>query len=205
MLTLIDNYDSFTFNLVQFLGDLGVDCQVVRNDKATPEDILAAKPQAIILSPGPCDPDKAGICLDLIKAAPEDMPIFGVCLGHQCIGQAFGGEIVRAKKIMHGKLSHIQHGGDGVFDGLPDPLTVTRYHSLVIAPDSMPDCLDIAAQTDDGIIMAVKHKSRPVYGVQFHPESIATAHGHNLLGNFLQTAGMNVAADIAPQHLSLEV
>jgi anthranilate synthase component 2 len=205
MLTLIDNYDSFTFNLVQFLGDLGADCQVVRNDKATPEDILAAKPQAIILSPGPCDPDKAGICLDLIKAAPEDMPIFGVCLGHQCIGQAFGGEIVRAKKIMHGKLSHIQHGGDGVFDGLPDPLTVTRYHSLVIAPDSMPDCLDIAAQTDDGIIMAVKHKSRPVYGVQFHPESIATAHGHNLLGNFLQTAGMNVAADIAPQHLSLEV
>ena len=205
MLTLIDNYDSFTFNLVQFLGDLGADCQVVRNDKATPEDILAAKPQAIILSPGPCDPDKAGICLDLIKSAPEDMPIFGVCLGHQCIGQAFGGEIVRAEKIMHGKLSHIQHGGDGVFDGLPDPLTVTRYHSLVIAPDSMPDCLDIAAQTDDGIIMAVKHKTRPVYGVQFHPESIATVHGHKLLGNFLKTAGMNVAADIAPQHLSLEV
>ena len=205
MLTLIDNYDSFTFNLVQFLGDLGADCQVVRNDKATPEDILAAKPQAIILSPGPCDPDKAGICLDLIKSAPEDMPIFGVCLGHQCIGQAFGGEIVRAEKIMHGKLSHIQHGGDGVFDGLPDPLTVTRYHSLVIAPDSMPDCLDIAAQSDDGIIMAVKHKTRPVYGVQFHPESIATVHGHKLLGNFLKTAGMNVAADIAPQHLSLEV
>ena len=172
MLTLIDNYDSFTFNLVQFLGDLGADCQVVRNDKATPEDILAAKPQAIILSPGPCDPDKAGICLDLIKAAPEDMPIFGVCLGHQCIGQAFGGEIVRAEKIMHGKLSHILHGGDGVFDGLPNPLTVTRYHSLVIAPDSMPDCLDIAAQTDDGIIMAVKHKSRPVYGVQFHPKAL---------------------------------
>ena len=205
MLTLIDNYDSFTFNLVQFLGDLGADCQVVRNDKATPEDILAAKPQAIILSPGPCDPNKAGICLDLIKAAPEDIPIFGVCLGHQCIGQAFGGEIVRAEKIMHGKLSHIQHGGDGVFDGLPDPLTVTRYHSLVIAPDSMPNCLEIAAQTDDGIIMAVKHRSRPVYGVQFHPESIATAYGHKLLGNFLQTAGMHVAADIAPQHLSLEV
>ncbi|MBL70868.1 MAG: hypothetical protein CML95_04900, partial [Rhodobiaceae bacterium] len=138
MLTLIDNYDSFTFNLVQFIGDLGADCQVVRNDKATPEDILAAKPQAIILSPGPCDPNKAGICLDLIKAAPEDMPIFGVCLGHQCIGQAFGGEIVRAEKIMHGKLSHIKHGGDGVFDNLPNPFTVTRYHSLVIAPDSMP-------------------------------------------------------------------
>ena len=205
MLTLIDNYDSFTFNLVQFLGDLGAACQVVRNDKTTPDDVFAAKPKAIILSPGPCDPDKAGICLELIKAAPEDMPIFGVCLGHQCIGQAFGGEIVRADKIMHGKLSHIQHGGDGVFDDLPDPLTVTRYHSLVIKPDSMPDCLDIAAQTDDGIIMAVKHKSRPVYGVQFHPESIATTHGHKLLGNFLQTAGMNVAADIAPQHLSLEV
>ena len=205
MLTLIDNYDSFTFNLVQFLGDLGADCRVVRNDKATPEDILATKPQAIILSPGPCDPDKAGICLDLIKAAPEDMPIFGVCLGHQCIGQAFGGEIVRAEKIMHGKLSHIKHGGDGVFGNLPDPLTVTRYHSLVIAPDSIPDCLDISAQTDDGIIMAVKHKSRPIYGVQFHPESVATVHGHKLLGNFLQNAGMNVAADIAPQHLSLEV
>ena len=205
MLTLIDNYDSFTFNLVQFIGDLGADCQVVRNDKATPEDILTAKPQAIILSPGPCDPNKAGICLDLIKAAPEDMPIFGVCLGHQCIGQAFGGEIVRAEKIMHGKLSHIKHGGDGVFDNLPNPFTVTRYHSLVIAPDSMPDCLDIAAQTDDGIIMAVKHKSRPIYGVQFHPESIATAYGHKLLGNFLQNAGMNVAEDIAQQHLSLEV
>jgi len=205
MLTLIDNYDSFTFNLVQFIGDLGADCQVVRNDKATPKGILAAKPQAIILSPGPCDPNKAGICLDLIKAAPEDMPIFGVCLGHQCVGQAFGGEIVRAEKIMHGKLSHIKHGGDGVFDSLPNPLTVTRYHSLVIAPDSIPDCLDISAQTDDGIIMAVKHKSRPIYGVQFHPESVATVHGHKLLGNFLQNAGMNVAADIAPQHLILEV
>ena len=180
MLTLIDNYDSFTFNLVQFLGDLGADCQVVRNDKATPDEILSAAPKAIILSPGPCDPDKAGICLDLIKAAPEDMPIFGVCLGHQCIGQAFGGEIVRADKIMHGKLSHIQHGGDGMFEGMPDPLTVTRYHSLVIEPSSLPDCLDIAAQTDDGIIMAVKHKTRPIYGVQFHPESIATAHGQAL-------------------------
>lgn len=204
MLTLIDNYDSFTFNLVQFLGDLGAACQVVRNDKTTPDEVLAAKPKAIILSPGPCDPDKAGICLELIKAASEDMPIFGVCLGHQCIGQAFGGEIARADKIMHGKLSALQHNGAGVFDGLPDPLSVTRYHSLVIDPPSLPDCLEVAAQTDDGIIMAVRHKERPIYGVQFHPESIATAHGHKLLGNFLKTAGLNVAADIAPQHLTLD-
>ena len=204
MLTLIDNYDSFTFNLVQFLGDLGADCEVVRNDKTTPDEVFAAKPKAIILSPGPCDPDKAGICLELFKAAPDDMPIFGVCLGHQCIGQAFGGDIVRADKIMHGKLSALQHNGAGVFDGLPDPLSVTRYHSLVIDPPSLPDCLEVAAQTDDGIIMAVRHKERPIYGVQFHPESIATAHGHKLLGNFLKTAGLNVAADIAPQHLTLD-
>lgn len=204
MLTLIDNYDSFTFNLVQFLGDLGADCEVVRNDKTTPDEVFAAKPKAIILSPGPCDPDKAGICLELIKAAPDDMPIFGVCLGHQSIGQAFGGDIVRADKIMHGKLSALQHNGAGVFDGLPDPLSVTRYHSLVIDPPSLPGCLEVAAQTDDGIIMAVRHKERPIYGVQFHPESIATAHGHKLLGNFLKTAGLNVAADIAPQHLMLD-
>ena len=204
MLTLIDNYDSFTFNLVQFLGDLGADCEVVRNDKTTPDEVFAAKPKAIILSPGPCDQDKAGICLELIKAAPDDMPIFGVCLGHQCIGQAFGGDIVRADKIMHGKLSALQHNGAGVFDGLPDPLSVTRYHSLVIDPPSLPDCLEVAAQTDDGIIMAVRHQERPIYGVQLHPESIATAHGHKLLGNFLKTAGLNVAADIAPQHLTLD-
>ena len=204
MLTLIDNYDSFTFNLVQFLGDLGADCHVVRNDKTTPEEVLADNPKAIILSPGPCDPDKAGICLELIKAAPKDMPIFGVCLGHQCIGQAFGGEIVRAEKIMHGKLSRIQHTGDGLFDSLPDPLTVTRYHSLTIAPDSVPDCLEVTAKTDDGIIMAVQHKSRPVYGVQFHPESIASENGHALLGNFLRYAGLPVPENIAPQHMTLE-
>ena len=204
MLTLIDNYDSFTFNLVQFLGDLGADCHIVRNDKTTPEEVLADNPKAIILSPGPCDPDKAGICLDLIQAAPDDMPIFGVCLGHQCIGQAFGGEIVRAEKIMHGKLSRIQHTGDGLFDSLPDPLTVTRYHSLTIAPDSVPDCLEVTAKTDDGIIMAVQHKSRPVYGVQFHPESIASEKGHALLGNFLRRAGLSVPENIAPQHMTLE-
>lgn len=204
MLTLIDNYDSFTFNLVQFLGDLGASCHVVRNDKTTPEEVLAAKPQALILSPGPCDPDKAGICLDLIKAAPDDMPIFGVCLGHQCIGQAFGGEIVRAEKIMHGKLSKISHQGDGIFAGLPAPLPVTRYHSLTIAPDSLPDCLTATAETDDGVIMAVQHKSRPIYGVQFHPESIASVNGHAMLGNFLTSAGLDVTPPAEPQHLTLE-
>ena len=204
MLTLIDNYDSFTFNLVQFLGDLGADCAVVRNDKTTPQEVLADKPQAIIISPGPCDPDKAGICLELIEAAPDDMPIFGVCLGHQCIGQQFGGKIVRADKIMHGKLSEIKHSGSGIFEGLPDPLTVTRYHSLTIAPDSMPDCLDVTAQTDDGIIMAVQHKTRPIYGVQFHPESIASVNGHHMLGNFLSSAGLDITLPDGPQHLTLE-
>ena len=205
MLTLIDNYDSFTFNLVQFLGDLGADCQVVRNDKATPDEILAGKPQAIILSPGPCDPDKAGICLDLIAAAPEDLPIFGVCLGHQCIGQAFGADIVRAGEIMHGKLSAISHTDQGVFKDLPHPLTVTRYHSLTIAPDSMPDCLQVTAQTDDGTIMAVQHKTRPIHGVQFHPESIASVNGHNLLANFLTLAGLDVSLPSEPQHMTLEI
>ena len=204
MLTLIDNYDSFTFNLVQFLGDLGADCHVVRNDKTTPEEVFAAKPNAIILSPGPCDPDKAGICLDLIKAAPDDMPIFGVCLGHQCIGQAFGAEIVRADTIMHGKLSKIKHQERGVFEGLADPITVTRYHSLTIAPDSLPDCLEVTAATDDGVIMAVQHKSRPIYGVQFHPESIATMDGHTMLANFLTSAGLTATPPAAPQYLTLE-
>ena len=204
MLTLIDNYDSFTFNLVQFLGDLGADCHVVRNDKTTPLEVLAAKPKAIILSPGPCDPDKAGICLELIETAPDDMPIFGVCLGHQCIGQAFGGEIVRADKIMHGKLSKITHKGRGVFEGLADPLTVTRYHSLTIAPDSLPECLEAMAETDDGVIMAVQHKTRPIYGVQFHPESIATMDGHTMLANFLTSAGLTATPPAAPQYLTLE-
>lgn len=204
MLTLIDNYDSFTFNLVQFLGDLGADCQVVRNDKTTPQEVLEAKPKAIILSPGPCDPDKAGICLDLIKAAPDDMPIFGVCLGHQCIGQAFGGTIVRAEKIMHGKLSNIAHEDGGVFHGLPNPLTVTRYHSLTIAPESLPACLEVTAQTDDGVIMAVHHKDRPIHGVQFHPESIATVNGHKMLANFLTSAGLTATLPDTAQHLTLE-
>ena len=189
---------------MQYLGDLGAACHVVRNDKTTPEEVLAARPEAIILSPGPCDPDKAGICLDLIKAAPDDMPIFGVCLGHQCIGQAFGGTIVRADKIMHGKLSPIAHNGEGLFDGLSAPLTVTRYHSLTIAPNSLPDCLNATAHTDDGVIMAVQHKTRPIYGVQFHPESIATVDGHKMLANFLVSAGLDANVPDAPQHLTLE-
>ena len=203
MLTLIDNYDSFTFNLVQFLGDLGADCTVIRNDKAGIYEVLAAKPQAIIVSPGPCDPDKAGICLDLIRNAPDTLPIFGVCLGHQCIAQAFGGRIVQAPQIMHGKLSHIAHSGDGLFDGLPQPMTVTRYHSLMIEPDTMPDTLTIDAKSEDGLIMAVRHKTRPVFGVQFHPESIATHFGHRLLGNFLTLAGLPIRRIDAPQHLEL--
>ena len=194
MLTLIDNYDSFTFNLLQFIGDLGIGCQVVRNDKTTPADVFAQKPEAIIISPGPCDPDRAGICLELICEAPADLPIFGVCLGHQCIGQAFGGEIVRAPNIMHGKLSDISHDNAHVFEDLPTPLTVTRYHSLTVAPTSVPDCLEVTAQTSDGVIMGLRHMQRPVYGVQFHPESIASQAGHKILANFLKIADINPKA-----------
>ena len=194
MLTLIDNYDSFTFNLLQFIGDLGVDCNVVRNDKTTPAEIFAQKPEAVIISPGPCDPDRAGICLELIRNAPANLPIFGVCLGHQCIGQAFGGEIIRAPNIMHGKLSDISHIRAHVFKDLPAPLTVTRYHSLTVAPESVPDCLEVTAQTSDGVIMGLRHMQRPVYGVQFHPESIASQAGHKILANFLKIAGINPKA-----------
>ncbi len=201
MLTLIDNYDSFTFNLVQFLGDLGAQCRVIRNDKVSFEEVLGEKPQAIILSPGPCDPDKAGICLDLIKAAPDNLPIFGVCLGHQCIGQAFGGRIVRADNIMHGKLSHVTHDGSDLFDKLNNPLTVTRYHSLIVDPTCLPDCLQITARTDDDMIMAVQHKRRPIYGVQFHPESIASHGGHRILANFLKSAGVNHTDIGSDRHL----
>ncbi len=194
MLTLIDNYDSFTFNLLQFIGDLGVGCNVVRNDKTTPAEVFARNPEAVIISPGPCDPDRAGICLDLIHEAPASLPIFGVCLGHQCIGQAFGGEIVRAPNIMHGKLSDISHDSAYIFEDLPAPLTVTRYHSLTVAPASVPDCLEVTAQTSDGVIMGLRHMQRPVYGVQFHPESIASRAGHKILANFLKIAGINPKA-----------
>jgi anthranilate synthase component 2 len=185
MIVFIDNYDSFTYNLVQYLGELNVDCVVHRNDKITVDEVLALNPKGVMLSPGPCDPDQAGICLDMITAcAAHDLPLFGVCLGHQAIGQAFGGRVVRAPKLMHGKTSAITHNGQSVFQGIPSPVTVTRYHSLTIEPESLPDSLQITAQTDDGIIMGVAHKTKPIHGVQFHPESIATEHGHAMLKNF---------------------
>ena len=189
MLILIDNYDSFTYNLVHYIGELGADCLVVRNDKISVDEVLAKQPQAIVLSPGPCTPDDAGICLDLIKAAKGKVPILGVCLGHQAIGQSYGGNIVRAKEPMHGKLSSITHTGKGVFARLPKSFEVTRYHSLVIEPASLPDCLEVTAETNDGIIMGVQHKDAPIHGVQFHPESIASENGHSILANFLTIAG----------------
>lgn len=195
MLLLIDNYDSFTYNLVHFLGDVGAACDVFRNDQISVADAMARGPEAIIISPGPCDPDKAGICLELVAAAAEaKVPLFGVCLGHQSIGQAFGGQIVRAPEMMHGKMSDIHHDGSGVFKGLPDPFEATRYHSLTILPESLPDCLHKTAWTSDGVIMGVSHKELPIHGVQFHPESIASQHGRELLANFLDLAGIKRAA-----------
>lgn len=184
MLLLIDNYDSFTYNLVHFLGELGASTVVRRNDQITVDDALAMGADGIVLSPGPCDPDKAGICLDLVKAA-DDVPVLGVCLGHQSIGQAYGGTVVRAPEIMHGKLSTVSHSGGGVFDGLPASFTVTRYHSLVVDRPSLPDSLIVTAETDTGLIMGLEHRERPAYGVQFHPESIASEYGHALLKNFI--------------------
>lgn len=194
MLLLIDNYDSFTYNLVHFLGELGAETKVHRNDRITVEAVLDAAPEAIVLSPGPCDPDKAGICLELIRRAAGRLPILGVCLGHQAIGQAFGGRIVRAPVMMHGKLSHVHHTGKGIFKNLPSPLEVTRYHSLIIERDSLPACLEVTAETTDGIIMGLQHKELPIFGVQFHPESIASARGHDLLRNFLDLAGVRLHA-----------
>lgn len=195
MLLLIDNYDSFTYNLVHFLGDVGAACDVHRNDQISVDDVMAQKPEAIILSPGLCDPDKAGICLDLVrKAAEAETPVFGVCLGHQTIGQVFGGKIVRAPQMMHGKMSEISHTGMGVFRGLPNPFEATRYHSLTIAPETLPDCLIETASTSDGVIMGVQHKTLPIHGVQFHPESIASQHGRDLLSNFLDIAGVKRSA-----------
>lgn len=185
MLLIIDNYDSFTFNLVHYFQELGAQTKVVRNDALSTNEAFALLPEAVVLSPGPCDPDKAGICLDLIKQAPADLPILGVCLGHQSIGQAFGGEVVSAMDIMHGKTSPIEHDGTGLFAGLPSPFTATRYHSLAIRPESLPKSLRATAHTADGEIMGVCHRERPVHGVQFHPESIASEHGHALLRNFL--------------------
>ena len=204
MILLIDNYDSFTFNLVHFLGDLGANCLVRRNDSLTPEDVLAMGPEAIVLSPGPCTPNEAGICLDLIRAAAGKVPILGVCLGHQAIGQAFGGIVKRAPVPMHGKVSPIRHQGSDIFATLPDPFDATRYHSLVIERETLPPALVPTAFTDDGLIMGIRHRNLPIYGVQFHPESIATAHGHTLLRNFLSIARGNnqgpgdVLADLKP-------
>jgi anthranilate synthase component II len=186
MIVLIDNYDSFTFNLVHYLGGLGADVVVHRNDKITPGAVMAAKPEAIVLSPGPCTPNEAGICLDLIKQAAPTIPILGVCLGHQAIGQAFGGKVVRAAPV-HGKLSEISHSGTGIFRGINGPLQATRYHSLVVERASMPRELTVNAETD-GLVMGLMHARLPLHGVQFHPESIASEHGHLMLKNFLDIA-----------------
>ena len=188
MLALIDNYDSFTYNLVHFLGDLGAEARVWRNDAIGVDALLELHPDSIVISPGPCDPDRAGICLELIEKAAGKVPLFGVCLGHQAIGQAFGGKVVRAPKMMHGKTSQIHHDGKGIFADIPDGFTATRYHSLTVAPESVPACLEVTAKTDDGVIMGLAHKTLPIWGVQFHPESIATEHGHKLLDNFLKLA-----------------
>ncbi|RMD94584.1 MAG: aminodeoxychorismate/anthranilate synthase component II [Alphaproteobacteria bacterium] len=186
MLLLIDNYDSFTFNLVHYLGELGAEVEVRRNDALSVEEALAMRPAGIVLSPGPCDPDRAGICLELTRAAAETgVPLLGVCLGHQTIGQAFGGRVVRAGEIVHGKLGEIHHRGVGVFAGLPSPLRATRYHSLVVERESLPAALEITAELADGTIMGLRHREKPIEGVQFHPESIASEHGHEMLKNFL--------------------
>ena len=188
MILLIDNYDSFTFNLVHYLGELGERCDVRRNDSLSVEDAMALKPEAIVLSPGPRSPNEAGICCDLIAAATGKIPVFGVCLGHQAIGQVFGAKVVRAPVPMHGKVSPVFHKEKDVFAGLPDPFNATRYHSLTLEPSSIPGSLDITAWTEDGVIMGVCHKQYPISGVQFHPESIASDYGHDLLRNFLQEA-----------------
>ncbi|HVM82460.1 MAG TPA: aminodeoxychorismate/anthranilate synthase component II [Candidatus Binatia bacterium] len=195
MFILIDNYDSFTYNLFHYLGELGARLEVHRNDKISVDAVLAKHPQGIILSPGPCDPDKAGICLDLIKRAAGKVPIFGVCLGHQAIGQVYGGKVVRAPKPMHGKLSKVHHTGKGVFRDVPNDFNATRYHSLTIEPASFPAELEITAQSEDGVIQGLQHKTLPIFGVQFHPESIASEHGHKILANFLQDCGTNLRVE----------
>lgn len=189
MLLLIDNYDSFTYNLFHYLGALGADVVVHRNDAIDVQAAMALNPSSILLSPGPCDPDRAGICLALIAAAAETRtPLLGVCLGHQAIGQAFGGRVVRAGEIMHGKMGTITHAGRGIFAGLPSPFAATRYHSLIVERASLPDCLEVTAETPEGMIMGLAHRELPIHGVQFHPESIASEHGHQLLGTFLELA-----------------
>ena len=195
MILVIDNYDSFTYNLVHYLGELGARTLVRRNDALTAAEALAMKPQAILLSPGPCTPNEAGICLDILAAAPDDLPILGVCLGHQAIAQAFGGEVSRAKSLMHGKTSPIRHDGTGVFAEIADPFTAARYHSLATPRETLPDTLIVNGWTEDGEVMGIRHRTRPIHGVQFHPESIATEYGHALLANFLSLAGVERAAN----------
>ena len=196
MILVIDNYDSFTYNLVHYLNELGAETLVYRNDALTVQEAFGLKPEAILLSPGPKAPDQAGICLPLLRGAPDDMPIFGVCLGHQAMGEAYGGDVVRAKSIMHGKTSPVLHEGASVFKDLPSPFTATRYHSLAIDPATFPEDLEVTAWTEDGEVMGIQHRTRPVFGVQFHPESIATEGGHQLLANFLELAGVHRLAEV---------
>jgi len=189
MFLLLDNYDSFTYNLRHYLGELGAEVQVRRNDAVSADEALALGAEGIVISPGPCDPDKAGICLEVVEKAAQEknwrVPILGVCLGHQCIGQFFGAKVVRAPKPMHGKISEITHTATGVLAGLPSPFKATRYHSLTLEPASLPDCLEVTATSDDGVIQGVSHRDLPIHGVQFHPESISSEHGHQLIQNFL--------------------
>ena len=195
MILLIDNYDSFTFNLFHFLGDLGVAVEVRRNDAVNVQDVMAMRPDAVLLSPGPCTPNEAGICLPLIAAAAETrLPLMGVCLGHQAIGQAFGGTVLRAPEPVHGKVWDVTHGGTDIFAGVPSPFRATRYHSLVVEAATLPGCLIPTAHTADGLIMGMAHRDLPIWGVQFHPESIASEHGHAILGNFCRLAGASIAA-----------
>ena len=198
MFLLIDNYDSFTHNLVHFLGESGADCDVRRNDSLTVEAALATNPEAIVLSPGPCTPNEAGICMALIEAAAErHVPLLGVCLGHQAIGQVFGGEVVRGEKPMHGKTSAIHHDGADLFDGIPDGFQATRYHSLVVRPETLPAVLRATAHSADGVVQAMRHRALPIFGLQFHPESVATEHGRDLLANFIRIARRRNAPALA--------
>lgn len=188
MFVLIDNYDSFTYNLYHYLGEIGADVEVFRNDEISVDELSAKNPEGIILSPGPCTPDDAGICMEIIDSLGENIPILGVCLGHQSIGQVYGGKVIRAPYLMHGKVSQIIHDGKAVFAGIKNPFNSTRYHSLIVEKESLPECLEITAKTEDGIIMGLSHKIHPVHGVQFHPESIASEHGHDILKNFVAIA-----------------
>lgn len=185
MILILDNYDSFTYNLVQYLGEKKADLTVIRNDEYNVDNLLALNPTHIVLSPGPCTPDEAGVSMELVQKCPENIPLMGICLGHQSIGQAFGADVIRAPYLMHGKLSSVLHDGQQIYQNIPSPMSATRYHSLVIAPESLPDCLRVTAWTEDGIIMGIQHKSRPIFGIQYHPESIRTPWGKQILHQFL--------------------